>query len=951
MNRKKRSAVIVVVSILLATGGAARADTVQDRINELNNKEVLLGFGARASAAEALGDLGDKRAVEPLIALLKNGDRYERSSAAKALAKLGDKRAVEPLIGCLMDHQYGVLHAAGEALAKLGDKRAVEPLIVCLKDQDRNLRWVATEALGNLGDERAVEPLIGCLKLMKDQELYVVFHTAEALGKLGKPAVGPLIACLRDQDQNVRLGAKKALGKLGKPAVEPMIACLKDQDQNVRSAAIAVLGKLEDVRAVDQLITCLKDEDKNTRRLAALALGKPGNTRAFEPLIACLKDQAWLVRMCAAMALGNLRDVRAVEPLIACLKDQVRTVRSDVAAALGYLGDVRAVEPLIGCLKDQDADVRWHAALALGRLGDARAIEPLTGCLKDSDVRKFAAEALAKLGKPRSQATDRLPKDRDNVCVGFPTLYTASGGIPPYTWRSSDPSKVTVDENTGVATGVGGGEVTITATDSSGNTKLNIMIANAATLAAAGAARAAEEEAPIDWPARAATVKVGMTRAEVEKVLPQWNPPPSYRVGFWAGGIGNGYVTTQQYLVSEDWRVVATYEASQKKGSALQDSQAILVAPIKVNKMIRSSGEKKEWMAKAASIKVGMTRAEAERNMPAWSTSSIWGLSESFESRELYSFSDSWADASGGKLTWSLAIHYNGTGGQSSLKNRVIWPVRIEELPQASQPGNTKQSWAQQLRVALQYHLNLDGGAPISDRLALAKAFSRLQEYEQRAVLGDDLWPRARCKEFRSVLEAMMRLPEKAEQDVSPTIADAIVGRLIELGFTAARDLLLKDIRSGYPRLAFKGLASLPEQPVPELDDAFRAHLNREGDLFKMSFVVGRYGSAALLDQVKALYSSSDGGWACTIQAALLRYLIKHDPAYGLAHLELALTYRGGPDKNNCFGNAIYETLHGLRGQEIQAFATKHLSAEDSQIRYSASKYLAETGAADARKK
>jgi hypothetical protein len=254
-------------------------------------------------------------------------------------------------------------------------------------------------------------------------------------------------------------------------------------------------------------------------------------------------------------------------------------------------------------------------------------------------------------------------------------------------------------------------------------------------------------------------------------------------------------------------------------------------------------------------------------------------------------------------------------------------------------------------RMALRYHLAEKGGVSAKDRVALAQAFSSLQPYEQRAVLGEEVWPLVRCPEFQPVLEAMLHLPDKAEQKRGDSLSDALMERLMDLGSSAARQLLLEDIRSGYPRLAVKGLGSLPEKDLPELDAAFRADLiKREPplggwpcDLFKISFVIGRYGSPALLDDVKATYSSSNGGWACDIQAGLLRYLIKHDPEYGLAKLELALSLRGQPGKNNCFGDAIHETLRGLQGKEITAFAIRQLAADHPKICYSAARYLIES--------
>ncbi|MCX6900557.1 MAG: hypothetical protein NT105_17900 [Verrucomicrobia bacterium] len=504
-----------------------------------------------------------------------------------------------------------------------------------------------------------------------------------------------------------------------------------------------------------------------------------------------------------------------------------------------------------------------------------------------------------------------------------------------------------------------------------------MVMAAVVVLLAAGCGKRqdANQKAEIDWPARAAMVKVGMTRAEVEKILPTWYPPSLSKGPIpWSSGFGNGYTMTEQHLVAADWRVIATYDVSKGKGMVGWDNDQRLIVPIKINKIMHSAEDKKFWMAKAASIKAGMTRVQAERNIPAWNGCGMSGLFEGFENREVYEFSDSWTDAGGKKSAWSLTIYYDATGGRDSLENRVISPVKVEEPAAEFRPGMPMQSRAQELRVALQYHLDQGDGAPMSDRIALAKAFRGLQEYEQRAVLSDELWPRARCKEFRPVLEAMLRLPDKTDPDAggSPRLmggpvvglrakpgrgkgdamANAIMGRLSELGSTSARELLLKDIRSGRPRLDLKGLASLPEEPLPELDAAFRGCLNREQscDLFKMSFVIGRYGSPVLLDQVKRFYVSANGGWACTIQADLLRYLIKHDPPYGLAQLELALSFRGQPGKNNCFGDVIYETVHGLKEQEIRAFAIKQLAADHPRIRYSATKYLLESDEPDVRR-
>jgi hypothetical protein len=130
----------------------------------------------KTAAAEALGTLGDKRALEPLIAALQHksldlsiqsaGPKIPfRVAAATALGKLGDARAVEPLIAALQNtgvsptisiFMYPVQAAAAAALGQLGDSRAIEPLTAAIQHKpltsalERNYEEVRTAAVAAL---------------------------------------------------------------------------------------------------------------------------------------------------------------------------------------------------------------------------------------------------------------------------------------------------------------------------------------------------------------------------------------------------------------------------------------------------------------------------------------------------------------------------------------------------------------------------------------------------------------------------------------------------------------------------------------------------------------------------------------------------------------------------------------------------------------------------------
>jgi len=185
-----------------------------------------------------------------------------------------------------------------------------------------------------------------------------------------------------------------ALGKIGTPAVEPLLAALKDEDSGVRSKAARALGEIKDTRAVEPLISALEDEDPGVRWNVAYALGEIKDARAVEPLIATLEDEDPGVRENAAIALGEIKDARAVEPLITALKDKDKDVRRHVAWALGEIKDARAVEFLIIALKDKDLAIVTGAYSFFIRRGEQESIPILIDALNEYGYEEMATDFL-----------------------------------------------------------------------------------------------------------------------------------------------------------------------------------------------------------------------------------------------------------------------------------------------------------------------------------------------------------------------------------------------------------------------------------------------------------------------------------------------------------------------------------------------------------------------------
>lgn len=189
------------------------------------------------AAAEALGTIGDPRAVESLAAALCYSEPLD-ILAAKALVKIG-VHAVEPLIAALKKKTFpDGRPAAIYALGKIGDPRAVVPLIDILREHCENSRLVnpAVDALVDLG-QCAVEPLVSALKHGS------VPHVCAALGRIRDTrAVDALLDALNGHYSS---SVAEALGSIGDArAVEPLVTTLASSQIHKRKGAAYALVKI-----------------------------------------------------------------------------------------------------------------------------------------------------------------------------------------------------------------------------------------------------------------------------------------------------------------------------------------------------------------------------------------------------------------------------------------------------------------------------------------------------------------------------------------------------------------------------------------------------------------------------------------------------------------------------------------------------------------------------------
>jgi HEAT repeat protein len=278
----------------------------------------------RRAACVGLGLLRDARAVEPLLARLPQERLYHqvRMALYLALGRIRDPRAYETLMSRLSVESQKARDTVFTALGELGDSRAVLPILERFRFDPGRLPPAARAVLRQLGQGPLLDALDLLLRRGDTEPLLALGGKADALavpvllrwttradarlrraacrilGELGAAqAIPQLAACLNDDLPAVRQAACTALGQVGTAREATKVAArMGDTVPAVRAAALTALDRLDqdmlapairamldgDPAALAELL--LAEEHPVTRPLISLLMA----TRTDLPLLRAL---------------------------------------------------------------------------------------------------------------------------------------------------------------------------------------------------------------------------------------------------------------------------------------------------------------------------------------------------------------------------------------------------------------------------------------------------------------------------------------------------------------------------------------------------------------------------------------------------------------------------------------------------------------------------------------
>jgi len=406
-------------------------------------------IGTLSAAIQALGLLKLGDGVEPLINELANEDLQD-----EALAALVEMRgvAVLPMIDALKNSSSEIRVKVADALGQIGDRRAIVPLIEALdSDPYKEVKALAAVGLGNMRargeNNRAVIALTNALSY----DDTTATNAAEALGKIGvstDDAVQNLIVIAMEKNmrETLRVAALTALWRL-KPeeATQPMLLLMFSDETSptLRANAVKVLSRIQAPETVpvlrwvlstqfDEISDFQRHMKREYKTLDVLRTQvdsfqiqwTPDYPRANYRTWGELKPIPSLVRSEVARTLGIIKGDAVVEPLANALQDDGRaTVRQSAAWAFGEVMGDDAIPPLVTALKkDKQGAVRQEAAIALGKIKGQKVVDPLLDVLRDDkyETTRFqAAKAFREIQAGDKGLVDIVKKGLGSFDDGY----------------------------------------------------------------------------------------------------------------------------------------------------------------------------------------------------------------------------------------------------------------------------------------------------------------------------------------------------------------------------------------------------------------------------------------------------------------------------------------------------------------------------------------------------
>ncbi|WP_165423791.1 HEAT repeat domain-containing protein [Ktedonosporobacter rubrisoli] len=356
----------------------------------------------RAAAVNILGGTGEARAVEPLVARLRDTEPFIVERATNGLLRLGPTltlmRIIQELENRSTDQLTQRVHRA--VLIILGR---------FLEEQDVRRQVTIMQY------QRILEAIVPVLTSNYQTEPEVQRQACEILIRQGRnttesgmrdnrweKVIEAIMRYLPSQNEVAAHNVMLVLQNIGTAVTPVLLEQLNQPSEVVRTRVVEILKHLRDTRALPRLLRLLSDTSPAVQHQSAQALRiyAPESIAGLLDLVLSAPNE--MVAENAAKILSDIGEA-VVVPIINVLFRVVPGRTRLLVQTLAYVHDPRAVPPLITLLQTPHIEPLLAVTImrALSQFPEQRVVPPLLAVLSESNPQLYeeAIEALSQLGE------------------------------------------------------------------------------------------------------------------------------------------------------------------------------------------------------------------------------------------------------------------------------------------------------------------------------------------------------------------------------------------------------------------------------------------------------------------------------------------------------------------------------------------------------------------------
>ena len=282
--RHRVSPGVIVDEVTRALAPPRGNDRLIEKMLEANDAELTRDAIAKAS------QLRSGRFMNALIALIFSPDDKTQNRAIQALGLLGDKRAVPALAKLLPTARNArLLNNIAFALQRLDDRAFTHEIQRMVTHKQGVIRMNAAFVLGDIRQPKSL-PLLE--RSLADPSERVQLEAVRAISKLAPApeAVRLLEKATASKSAGVRETAIQAVAHHGNERSIPLLEKLLGQPGQPDEMILHAIYRLSAGKRSDLIYERLfRVDDDDVRKRAAIVLGKAGDRRVRDYLIACFE--------------------------------------------------------------------------------------------------------------------------------------------------------------------------------------------------------------------------------------------------------------------------------------------------------------------------------------------------------------------------------------------------------------------------------------------------------------------------------------------------------------------------------------------------------------------------------------------------------------------------------------------------------------------------------------